>query len=169
MSGECRLDVCEQLLGATTIPAQAQTVPEHEEEGNDSEVKTECPPHSGRPGIMRCNPNSLKMSDNPVGNPLSVQIKQSPCPTSAAVTRCGHLVPAKNPPQGGGWLASPFQGKGESASRYCWAVAGAALGVCACWAPTTFVIRRTSTRRFSARPSAVLFLAAGLSLPRPIT
>ena len=32
-----------------------------------------------------------------------------------------------------------------------------------------FVIRRTSTRRFLARPSAVLFVSAGLSLPRPIT
>src|SRR3569833_1457758 len=60
VSGECRLYICEQLLRATTIPAQAQAIPEHEEEGNDSEVKTECPPHPVRPGIMRCNPNSLR-------------------------------------------------------------------------------------------------------------
>src|SRR5271168_3962837 len=34
---------------------------------------------------------------------------------------------------------------------------------------TEFVIRRTSTRRLSARPLAVLFDSTGLSLPRPIT
>ena len=42
----------------------------------------------------------------------------------------------------------------------------------ACWvgvvpAPV-LVIRRISTRRFLARPSAVLFVSTGLSLPRPI-
>ena len=35
--------------------------------------------------------------------------------------------------------------------------------------PTVFVIRRTSTRRLSARPAAVLLESTGLSLPRPIT
>jgi len=34
---------------------------------------------------------------------------------------------------------------------------------------TVLVIRRTSTRRLSARPVAVLFDSTGLSLPRPIT
>src|SRR5580658_946025 len=35
--------------------------------------------------------------------------------------------------------------------------------------PNVLVIRRTSTRRLSARPAAVLFVSTGLSLPRPIT
>src|SRR5438270_6208089 len=35
--------------------------------------------------------------------------------------------------------------------------------------PTVFVIRRTSTRRLSARPVEVLLVSTGLSLPRPIT
>jgi hypothetical protein len=34
-------------------------------------------------------------------------------------------------------------------------------------APTVFVIRRTSTRRLSARPAAVLLDSTGLSLPNP--
>src|SRR5579863_1791832 len=35
--------------------------------------------------------------------------------------------------------------------------------------PEVLVINRTSTRRFLARPSRVLFESTGLSLPRPIT
>ncbi len=35
--------------------------------------------------------------------------------------------------------------------------------------PTVLVIRRTSTRRLSARPEEVLFDSTGLSLPSPIT
>jgi hypothetical protein len=35
--------------------------------------------------------------------------------------------------------------------------------------PTVLVIKRTSTRRLSARPLEVLFDSTGLSLPRPIT
>src|SRR5579872_625101 len=35
--------------------------------------------------------------------------------------------------------------------------------------PVVFVIRRTSTRRLSARPVEVLLDSTGLSLPRPIT
>jgi hypothetical protein len=34
--------------------------------------------------------------------------------------------------------------------------------------PVVLVIKRTSTRRFLARPSEVLFDSTGLSLPRPI-
>jgi len=46
-----------------------------------------------------------------------------------------------------------------------WPVVGAAGVV----SPTVLVMRRTSTRRLSARPEAVLFDSTGLSLPRPIT
>ena len=41
--------------------------------------------------------------------------------------------------------------------------AGAALSP-----PVVFVIKRTSTRRFFARPSEVLLESTGLSLPKPI-
>jgi hypothetical protein len=44
-----------------------------------------------------------------------------------------------------------------------------AVGVAGVVSPTVLVIRRTSTRRLSARPSRVLFDSTGLSLPRPIT
>src|SRR3954463_15390904 len=44
-----------------------------------------------------------------------------------------------------------------------------ALAVCAAFSSAMFVIRRTSTRRFSARPLAVLFGSAGLSSPSPMT
>src|SRR5437764_250415 len=46
-------------------------------------------------------------------------------------------------------------------------VVGAAVGCVP--SPTVLVIRRTSTRRLSARPLEVLFDSTGLSLPRPIT
>src|SRR5439155_12967596 len=45
----------------------------------------------------------------------------------------------------------------------------AADGCCAGVSPWVFVIRRTSTRRFLARPCAVLLLSTGLSLPNPTT
>jgi hypothetical protein len=48
-----------------------------------------------------------------------------------------------------------------------WPAPGAEAG-CAL-SPTVFVIRRTSTRRLSARPVDVLFDSTGLSLPSPIT
>ena len=50
----------------------------------------------------------------------------------------------------------------------CWTGAGvfwAEVGLLS----TMFVIKRTSTRRFSARPLPFLFSATGLSLPNPIT
>src|SRR2546422_7191639 len=43
--------------------------------------------------------------------------------------------------------------------------AGACAGLCS---PVVLVIKRTSTRRFLARPSDVLFDSTGLSLPKPI-
>jgi hypothetical protein len=47
-----------------------------------------------------------------------------------------------------------------------------AVGVCpgagVALSPVVFVIRRTSTRRFFARPSEVLLESTGLSLPNPI-
>jgi hypothetical protein len=46
-------------------------------------------------------------------------------------------------------------------------VVGVAAGLVV--SPTVFVIKRTSTRRLSARPVEVLFVSTGLSLPRPIT
>src|SRR5580700_8919582 len=46
---------------------------------------------------------------------------------------------------------------------------GVVLGACAGVAPSpVLVIRRISTRRFLARPSRVLLLSTGLSLPNPI-
>ena len=44
--------------------------------------------------------------------------------------------------------------------------AGASVGVVA--PAAVLVIKRTSTRRFLARPSAVLFDSTGLYLPNPI-
>src|SRR5437763_3449745 len=44
---------------------------------------------------------------------------------------------------------------------------GAGLALCCCVPPAVFVINRTFTRRFAARPSRVLFSSTGLSLPNP--
>src|SRR3569833_2843573 len=135
VSGECRLYICEQLLRATTIPAQAQAIPEHEEEGNDSEVKTECPPHPVRPGILRCNPNSLRCQttlwETRSAIPrIAVTPPGAPQPRSggpAFSSRAPHLPQLadvglfpyrKKPAPRGRVVGKPFQGKGESASLY---------------------------------------------------
>ena len=82
----------------------------------------------------------------------------------------------KNTGRSGGGFERPVwrSPRGEDAQNYyideglfCPVVAGAAVGCVV--SPTVFVIRRTSTRRLSARPSRVLFDSTGLSLPRPIT
>src|SRR5258706_7641552 len=78
--------------------------------------------------------------------------------------------------QGGGferpvWRSPPVR-RGKSISDYsddglfCPVVVGVVEGVVS---PTVFVIKRTSTRRLSARPSLVLLVSTGLSLPNPMT
>ena len=71
-----------------------------------------------------------------------------------------------------GWRSSPGEENLLSVDYsdeglFCPVVVGVVAG-CAV-SPTVLVIRRTSTRRLSARPAAVLFVSSGLSLPSPIT
>jgi hypothetical protein len=70
-----------------------------------------------------------------------------------------------------GLFGEVLQGRRKKSSYYiddglfCPAV----VGVVGVVSPTVLVIKRTSTRRLSARPSLVLFDSTGLSLPSPIT
>src|SRR5437879_5304334 len=76
-----------------------------------------------------------------------------------------HIGKIKGRQKSGGLCLRKCPGGGETYLLGLGAVLCAELGVSA---PRTFVIRRTSTRRFLARPSAVLLSAAYLSLPIPI-
>src|SRR5256885_10214665 len=76
-----------------------------------------------------------------------------------------HWAKIKGRQKSGGLCLRKCPGGGETHRLGLGAVLCAELGVSA---PRTFVIRRTSTRRFLARPSAVLLSAAYLSLPIPI-
>src|SRR5207248_10193894 len=66
------------------------------------------------------------------------------------------------------WNGLLAKSSGEEGNSYIEGGAGLplALGCCGA-APVVFVIRRTLTRRFAARPSRVLFSSTGLSLPSP--
>ena len=70
-----------------------------------------------------------------------------------------------------GLVGEVLRGEGKSFTYiddglFCPVVAGVVGWVVS---PTVLVMRRTSTRRLSARPSLVLFVSSGLSLPNPIT
>src|SRR3954466_6257298 len=83
------------------------------------------------------------------------------CRPGAALSRQNQRPPAKS-----GGLCFCAMSRGRRDYRLgLGVVLCAELGVSV---PRTFVIRRTSTRRFLARPSAVVLGAAYLSLPIPI-
>src|ERR1019366_3211085 len=78
------------------------------------------------------------------------------------------------PTKGTAWFGKVLRGGGETCTYndggFALAVGVWLLGACAgVVAVPVLVIRRIFTRRFSARPLAVLLVSTGLSLPSPIT
>src|SRR5579864_8007977 len=86
--------------------------------------------------------------------------------TAGGILQGGFAAKNQRPPEKSGGLCFCAMSRGRRDYRLgLGVVLCAELGVSV---PRTFVIRRTSTRRFLARPSAVLLSAAYLSLPIPI-
>src|SRR5208337_560735 len=58
--------------------------------------------------------------------------------------------------------------RGGYSNYYCRCCGGESIGAAEADSVGLLIIRRTSTRRFLARPAALVFWATGLSLPNPI-
>ncbi len=100
--------------------------------------------------------------------PAGCATERTSAPTKCTI--CQQKKGAALLSQNGPWRSPPGRRENsyiEGGAGFAVAL-GAAAGACG-FSPAVFVMRRTLTRRFAARPSRVLLSSTGLSLPNPIT